>query len=85
MIANMERTDRQLKRDNAKDSGGRFSKYPICELCAKPLHGEMYSDERCNTIGRGRGLTLHRRCAEKLDIASDVEFLSLLGVTDQSP
>jgi len=62
----------QIDRTNHRGNDGKFIKNP-CDCCGKGCPMDYYSDPRCNVTG-GFGLTLHARCAAKLETLTDAEY-----------
>ena len=60
--------ERQITRSDA----GQYTKLNPCEGCGKSAGASHYSDERCNTLGKG--LVLCQRCATRLAKLSDAEY-----------
>jgi hypothetical protein len=70
-------TSRQIERQKVRE-GGKYSKYPRCELCGKMVvSGEHWSDSRCNATGVG--LILHKRCCHKSEQMNNKEFMKTFG------
>ena len=47
-----------------------------CELCGYAINGKHYSLKRCNKDGLG--VTLHKRCCERLESLASSEERSLI-------
>ena len=69
-------SEKQVERQKNR-SGGKYSKYPICELCGKTVSVDYSSDLRCNATGFG--LLLHKRCYTKSDKMNNKEFIETFG------
>jgi hypothetical protein len=70
-------SERQIERQKVRE-GGKYSRYPRCELCGKTvISGQYWSDERCNATGVG--LVLHQRCGHKADKMNNKEFIKTFG------
>jgi hypothetical protein len=75
-ISRSGETSRQVQRQRACSSKGRYVSNP-CDLCGRGVaFGEYVSWEHCNE--HGLGVLLHEECAAKLDELSEGEALALL-------
>lgn len=74
------RTDKQVERDRAKDSSGKFRKMNACEVCNKPVGNRYFSDDRCNVYAFG--LMLCKKCCSRAEDMDDDKYLEFFGISD---
>ena len=62
------RSEAQIERQrNRHRNAGRYGKINPCELCGKSAGADYMSDERCNSVWEGHGVTLCEKCAREAE------------------
>lgn len=70
-----KRSWKQGVRQETRSTAGKYAKLNACECCGRSAGADHFSDERCNTLGKG--LVLCERCADRLvAIKDDVAYLA---------